>query len=101
MSAEALTSVPAAGLAAGRRAVGVRRLFGMPCGGPNLDMIGAAAVAPAAAALTLGPPASAVHLGFDPGMVGARLHPHSRRGSTTSRSIRRWTWRAHQTAPEL
>lgn len=29
-------------LAAGLRAAGVRRLFGMPGGGPNLDMIGAA-----------------------------------------------------------
>lgn len=33
----------AGGLADGLRAAGVRRLFGMPGGGPNLDMIGAAA----------------------------------------------------------
>src|SRR5262245_56070763 len=33
----------AAGLGEGLRAAGVRRMFGMPGGGPNLDMIGAAA----------------------------------------------------------
>jgi acetolactate synthase I/II/III large subunit len=38
------TSVPTAvGLADGLRAAGVRRLFGMPGGGPNLEMIGSAA----------------------------------------------------------
>ena len=44
VSSGAPVSVPTAeGLADGLRAAGVRRLFGMPGGGPNLDMIGAAA----------------------------------------------------------
>jgi acetolactate synthase-1/2/3 large subunit len=44
MSAGSHTSVGAvSGLADGLHAAGVRRLFGMPGGGPNLDMIGAAA----------------------------------------------------------
>jgi acetolactate synthase-1/2/3 large subunit len=43
MSAFAHTSVPvSSGFADGLAAAGVRRLFGMPGGGPNLDMIGAA-----------------------------------------------------------
>jgi acetolactate synthase-1/2/3 large subunit len=43
MSPKAYTFVPpAVGLADGLAAAGVRRLFGMPGGGPNLDMIGAA-----------------------------------------------------------
>ncbi|NMH96411.1 thiamine pyrophosphate-binding protein [Pseudonocardia acidicola] len=44
MSPGSHTSVsPAVGLADGLHAAGVRRLFGMPGGGPNLEMIGAAA----------------------------------------------------------
>jgi acetolactate synthase-1/2/3 large subunit len=43
MSVGTHASALAAGLAAGLHAGGVRRLFGMPGGGPNLDMIGAAA----------------------------------------------------------
>lgn len=42
MSTKEHTSVPVL-LGAALRAAGVRRLFGMPGGGPNLDMIGAAA----------------------------------------------------------
>jgi len=43
MSASAHASVPVStGFAVGLAAAGVRRLFGMPGGGPNLDMIGAA-----------------------------------------------------------
>jgi acetolactate synthase-1/2/3 large subunit len=44
MTASAHPSVPvSAGFADGLAAAGVRQLFGMPGGGPNLDMIGAAA----------------------------------------------------------
>ncbi len=44
MSGRSHVSVsPAVGLADGLHAAGVRRLFGMPGGGPNLEMIGAAA----------------------------------------------------------
>ena len=42
MSAGTQISHPTIGLADGLRAAGVRRLFGMPGGGPNLEMIGAA-----------------------------------------------------------
>ncbi|MCX6467129.1 MAG: thiamine pyrophosphate-binding protein, partial [Pseudonocardiales bacterium] len=42
-SADRPAAGPATGLGRGLRAAGVRRLFGMPGGGANLDVIGAAA----------------------------------------------------------
>ncbi|GAY10529.1 thiamine pyrophosphate-binding protein [Pseudonocardia sp. N23] len=54
---------PAGGMAAGLAAAGVRRIFGMPGGGPNLDMIGAAAEHRIAFTLARGETAACVMAG--------------------------------------
>jgi acetolactate synthase I/II/III large subunit len=64
MSASAHASIPVSvGFADGLAAAGVRRLFGMPGGGPNLDMIGAAAQRGIGFVLTHGETAACVMAG--------------------------------------
>ena len=64
MSLQAHTSVsPSVGLADGLVAAGVRRLFGIPGGGPNLEMIGAAAARDIGFTLTHGESAACVAAG--------------------------------------
>jgi acetolactate synthase-1/2/3 large subunit len=64
MSASAHASIPVSvGFADGLAAAGVRQLFGMPGGGPNLDMIGAAAQRGIGFGLTPGEAAACVMAG--------------------------------------
>lgn len=63
MTTSAHTSAPATGLADGLAGARVARLFGMPGGGPNLEMIGAAAARGIAFTLARGETAACVMAG--------------------------------------